>query len=686
MSADDDMSMKELKEKAKIIAEGTGRSYESVLEDLLDDGVVNLSNEQKKDGSLVDQLKEAAELIATVQSISNQVSENTVLNGRENKTEVVVETTLEGDIIDRAIDSVQRKADNIKKILITLAPVFLLLTGGSLEAIGIIDLVGEEDSEGDDYYVEYGGCTAPDADNYDPDADWDDGSCYWDDNNGGGGGPPGPPCNSDWRWDAVTIQDFDANGEGFNNDLQIQMTFNDWNKCNRHMEGYFVVEIWDEDRGFMWDSYQIDNKFHDQYTIDDHHYDMDSGQYVVTVEYHFDGSHWGGPSELVYIEAPDPQPVYGCTDSEATNYDDEATEDDGTCEYPEPEPVCAANIDALQVNQDGNDVEVIFYITQDEGSSCENFIVEVVLNAVDDNTNGDINHDEGISGTSNYFSHTFYDVPVGDWEPEVVLMSNGEDMDEELSSWIFISEPEEEICEINLYNIVFATNDTHATVAYDLDCGTGSQPGGYNVSVQFMVIGNESYEIGYQYNTTLHYISGYVEDIHVLTLSGFTHENLTHYDFAWFAIWGDEQNPNYIERYWNNIAFDHPEDEPEPQPCENLTITSESLVLTAYGSDLAITWNLTHDGPVSEDCYVDIEIFITVYQNGAYYNVSEYHQNPTFRVFNNHDGNQTMFMGSAEIALFSDLPAGTYEILAKYRIDGTSDQSADHFANSVTIS
>ena len=246
MSADEDMTMKELKEKAKIIAEGTGRSYESVLEDLLDDGVVNLSNEQKKDGSLVDQLKEAAELIATVQNISKEVSQNTVLNGKENKTEVVVETTLEGDIIDRAIDSVQRKADNIKKILITLAPVFLLLTGGSLEAIGITDFVGSDDDDNDDdVYVEYGGCTAPDADNYDPDANWDDGSCYWDDNNGGGGGPP--DCYEDWRWDAVTIQDFDANGEGFNNDLQIQMTFNDWNKCDRHMEGYFSVEIWDED-------------------------------------------------------------------------------------------------------------------------------------------------------------------------------------------------------------------------------------------------------------------------------------------------------------------------------------------------------------------------------------------------------------------------------------------------------
>ena len=124
-----------------------------------------------------------------MQSISKEVSQNTVLNGKENKTEVVVETTLEGDIIDRAIDSVQRKADNIKKILITLAPVFLLLTGGSLEAIGITDFVGSDDDDGgDDVYVNT--VRGPDADNYDPDADWDDGSCYWDDNNGGGGVRP----------------------------------------------------------------------------------------------------------------------------------------------------------------------------------------------------------------------------------------------------------------------------------------------------------------------------------------------------------------------------------------------------------------------------------------------------------------------------------------------------------------
>ena len=669
MSKEEIDEQAELEEKARIIAEATGRTKEAVLEDLLDDGIVNLSNEEKKDASLVEQLKEAAELIATVQSINKQVSDNTVLNGGNNKTEVAVETTLEGDIVDRAIASVERKAEKIRKIALIIAPILLLATGG----VGLDFFLDNDDGGGssweDDEYSQIWGCTAPDADNYNPDATDDDGTCYWD--------TTGPPCNSDWRWDAVTIQDFDANGEGFNNDLQIQMTFNDWSKCNRHMEGHFNVEIWDETRGFMWDQYQITNKFHDQYTIDDHHYDLAEGDYVVSVEYRFGDSYWTGPSTLVTMEAPDPEPVYGCTDSSATNYDDKATEDDGSCEYP---PECAANIDNLEVNQDGTEVEVIFYITQDEGSSCENFIVEVVLIPVDDNTNDDLSHDEGISGTSNYFSHTFDDVPVGDWQVEAVLMSNGEELEVELSPWIFVSEPEPEHCEINLYDIAFATTDTHATVAYDLDCGTGTQPGGYNVSVQFMVIGNESYEIGYQYNTSLHYISGYVEDIHTLTLSDFTHENITHYDFAWFAIWGDENNPNYIERYWYNLPFTHPESD-DPVDCSNLTLTSNSLVLGKDADDnLTLTWDLTHDGPDESSCYESIEIQITLYQNGTYYDISDFHKNGVHNVYSN----GTIFLDAGDVELFGDLPTGTYEVLVKYRI-GT-DVSSDHFANSVSIS
>ena len=180
--SEDDMDIHlELDERAQVIAEATGRTKESVLEDLLDDGIVNLSNEEKSE-SLVEQLKEAAELISTVQQINQQVSDNTVLNGGVNKTEVAVETTLEGDIVDRALESVQRKAEKIKVILAVVAPILLLVTGG----VGIDYFMGDDaqGSSGEEIW----GCMAFDADNFNPDAEVEDGSCYWEN----------PPCNSQW--------------------------------------------------------------------------------------------------------------------------------------------------------------------------------------------------------------------------------------------------------------------------------------------------------------------------------------------------------------------------------------------------------------------------------------------------------------------------------------------------------
>ena len=76
-----------------------------------------------------------------MQSISKEVEGNTVLNGGDNKTEVVVETTLDGDIVDRAIASVERKAEKIRKIVVIIAPVLLLLTGG----VGLDYFMGEDD-------------------------------------------------------------------------------------------------------------------------------------------------------------------------------------------------------------------------------------------------------------------------------------------------------------------------------------------------------------------------------------------------------------------------------------------------------------------------------------------------------------------------------------------------------------
>ncbi|MAS58055.1 MAG: hypothetical protein CMA37_05555, partial [Euryarchaeota archaeon] len=55
--------------------------------------------------------------------------------------------------------------------------------------------------------------------------------------------------------------------------------------------------------------------------------------------------------------------ILGCTDSNANNYDSEANEDDGSCEYdepePEPEPVLGCT-DSDAMNYDSN-------ATQDDG-------------------------------------------------------------------------------------------------------------------------------------------------------------------------------------------------------------------------------------------------------------------------------------------------------------------------------
>lgn len=131
----------------------------------------------KKD--LIEELKDATELIEMVRGIQGGVAANPVLNGGDKKTEVKVESNvLEGDIVDRALESAQRKADSFKKLVVTIAPLFLLIGGGgSLEMFGVINIFDDTEIEGNLTY----GCTDPEAWNYDELASEDDGSCEYDD-------------------------------------------------------------------------------------------------------------------------------------------------------------------------------------------------------------------------------------------------------------------------------------------------------------------------------------------------------------------------------------------------------------------------------------------------------------------------------------------------------------------------
>jgi len=661
---------KEIEEKAKVIAEATGRTVEAVIEDLKDDGIVNLSNEEKNDKNLVEQLKEAAELITTVQAISQEVSENTVLNGGENKTDIKVETTLEGDIVDKAIESLQNKADNIKKLIITLAPVFLLLTGGSMEAFGIIDVFGSDDSdyEDDDYY-EVWGCTAPDAENYMPDATVDDGSCWWENNNGGGGGPPHGNC--DWSW-----QDNSYTNDDVPNSLFISASFSSF-QCPHEMNGDFRVIIF-KDGEFYDEEIDVNMKFYENQDLGHEFTDLEEGDYTIKFRFDtYDGSNWDWdsprnyfiedttecsaflqnqqaylveddeeqdaitmtvdiaiPSEvgdacdseqfeltwrlysnnqvqyeehswedgwisdsdradfasftmdnigvgtyepriilklngdevidekwLSYSITVESQEVYGCTDSEATNYDSSATQNDGSCEYDSGEP-CDVEIQNhyrghVAEDEEQDAILVAFRVVP---SNCEGEQIEIDIQLYQNGYDANYSHWQIVSGdVAIDISYTFDGVAVGNsWTPTIIASLNS-DILEQVWFWgIDIVEQEPEICEINLFWIDIGTNATHASVGYDLDCGYESNNlEGYNVSVQFLV-----YEVGSSnntsaqpivYETTLHYIQGWVEDNNYLTLTNFTQSNSTHYDFYWYAVWEDGNGEQQmLERKWIN--------------------------------------------------------------------------------------------------------------------------------------
>ena len=121
MPADGDIA--ELAEKAKLLAEASGRTEEDVMGDLLDDGVLNESNQK-------------------------------------------------GDLIEQA----QEKVDRFRKLMASMIPLILVLGGGAgVDALGIADLHDIGEDVMDD--LGRGGCMYEWADNFDSRAVWDDGTC-----------------------------------------------------------------------------------------------------------------------------------------------------------------------------------------------------------------------------------------------------------------------------------------------------------------------------------------------------------------------------------------------------------------------------------------------------------------------------------------------------------------------------
>ena len=518
MSEDDTEIHLELDERAQVIAEATGRSKESVIEDLLDDGVVNLSNEDNSE-SLVEQLKEAAELISTVQQINQQVSDNSVLNGGVNKTEVAVETTLEGDIVDRALESVQRKAEKIKVILAIAAPILLLLSGG----VGIDYFMGDE-SQG----------------------------------------------SGDEIWDCIPQWYYDEYGYTEDSTLEIRFAFQDNAECDiEHFGGHFIITLFEsgeqQDQIFIRNMDFV-NGISMEYTFED----LAEGTYHYRVEFHVveceDGSCEHGdeyylPSSQQFIIESQEEPE-GC-DAYLINQQAYLLEDDS-----EQDAVrISADVDLVdqEENCDNEQFEITWRLYQDGAVKYEENTFE----------DGKVSDPDG----ADYTYHTWDGVSVGTYEPTIILRLNGEVLDEK---WIAhsIDILEQEIwgctdseatnyspdatdddgsceyptprCEIVLFQITMQYNNNTSWVQYDLDCGTEpNDQDGFNVSVQFWMSENNT---SLNYITNFHYIEGYVSDIQELCL-----ENLTagKYDFHWIAIWTDDEGEQrLLEENWLGIEIE----------------------------------------------------------------------------------------------------------------------------------
>ena len=485
--------------------------------------------------------------IEDVEDALLRAEELAVITGRK-KTDIVADLLDDGklnlsagsdaEVKKDILDIAQEKAEKFKTLITTLIPVLALLLGVGAEGLGVLDVTGW----GSDSMWEEDDPNNPNN--------------YWDDNQ----------CDPAWGYDEY--------GYVEENNLEVRYAFQDYNTCGiEHFGGHFIITLFEngnqEDQEFIRN---ID--FVDYINIEYTFSDLEEGTYSYRVEFHVveceDGSCEHGdeyymPANNQFIlEDIDPQ---GC-DAFLINAQSYILEQD-------------AEKDAVRISADVD--------LTDEDDNCDSEQFEITWRLYQDNQvkyehqtyeDGEVTDPDG----ADYTFHTWDNVEAGTYDSKVLLMLNGELLDEQWIGNSLTVEPPQisgctdseatnynpdatdddgsceyppaETCDINLFDISLQTNSTHATVAYDLDCGTETNDlDGYNVSVQFLIypVGNTSQENIIVYDTLLHYIQGYVDDTHTITLTNFSDNNTTHYDIYWYAIWTDaDGTQQFIEQKWLN--------------------------------------------------------------------------------------------------------------------------------------
>ena len=379
----------------------SGRSHDDIAADLADDGLLNNSH---------------------------------LLGSTERLIESNGETQ---DVIERATETAQK----LQKLLTAIIPILVLIAGSGLELGGVIDVTpaGEGDDwmwEDDDTYypdpVRYG-CTDPGANNYDETAEADDGSCRF------------PPQNHEPHVD-ITQMESSLTPDG---DMKMEMFL--------VVDGYF-----EEDIGLWWavthdgeqrpelDRHTEENPS-DTGHVEEYWHELEDGEWVVRIRaYYPEGELMDDETfPAIILQNDEPEPVEGCTDEEAENYDEEAEEDDGSCTYPEPEPCEPEYYDAYVSYTDNNTTGIQFTYDVDISCNEEQEVTVQFLAYVNGSGHGEAPY--------NYTTDT-YNTTYQDWDSRTVFLSDFENGSYDIYAYL-INEDGQMIKEFKWFDVEMKARD-----------------------------------------------------------------------------------------------------------------------------------------------------------------------------------------------------------------------------------
>ena len=164
------------------------------------------------------------------------------------------------------------------------------------------------------------------------------------------------------------------------------------------------------------------------------------------------------------------EPIYGCMDDEALNFDDEATDEDDSCEYP---VYGCTDPDAENYNE----------TSDTEDGSCE-YEEEVIKGCTDPDAE---NYDETADTEDG--SCEYYEPIEGCTDPTALNYNGTAESDDGSCEY---EEPVEEDCVPEMYDAWWQYNSTNDTIRFEWDADLSCSDKSHNLTVFWTIYENET--------------------------------------------------------------------------------------------------------------------------------------------------------------------------------------------------